>query len=124
MSALSLSHNQQPDASSVALARDAYFSGDCVPAENTVSAECAPPVQTVTTPPEREVTRQEILYQTLRMEMLLSQWRLEAGAAEGDIATPVEVDACRAAVPPSPAPTTGEDYLSQVAVELFGKQAA
>ena len=119
----------------IADARDAYFSGVMQPADEFPTAEHEPPVCPVSTPP-REVTRDELHNQTLRLEILLSLWRLEFGSLVGFWEAHPESRPTSATAasftdlhvsPPAehpPDPVTDQDYIAQVALELFGNHAA
>ena len=123
----------------VAHARDAYFSGNG-PADEVPAAEHEPPVcpvaAPIAAPPPRNVTRKELHTQMLRLEILLSLWRLEHGSLAGfwdahpeSIPLPAvaaNFDSMPASLPTAqhPAPVTDQDYVSQVAMQLFGNRAA
>ena len=118
------------------LARDACFTDALELADEIPTAELAPPVRPATTPSGGGVTRGRLLHETLKLELLLSLWRLEFGSLDGfreahpDCAAPetspagVSFDRTPSSPLTTPAPITDENYVAQVALQLFGNQAA
>ena len=129
MSVPSLTVDQQLDSRSAALARDACFSGDDQPAGEVPAAEPVSPVHHGGEAVERRVMFADLLSQTLRLEMLLSLWRLESGtwceswqsppaSAEQPPAGNEASDTC------CPAFLTGKPSLAQLALQSLGHEAA
>ena len=129
------SHTNNNDQHDV-LARDACFTDALEPADEIPTAELAPPVRPASTSSGGGVTRGQLLNETLKLELLLSLWRLEFGSLDGfqeahpecliSDASPADTSFI---APPSndlmyPDPVIDEDYVSQVALQLFGNQAA
>ena len=117
-----------------AQARDTYFSGE-QPADDFASAERAPPVCPVSAPSHGVRTSDDLAKQMLQLEFQLSLWRLEFGSLAGfweahpeslPTALAAGLGEAQSAQPaaPIPQPVTDQDYISQVALELFGNQAA